>query len=59
MMVTNEARTQASTPSLLAAEVQNEPQWIVWPDAEHEATWAEEELARELLPAEVLAALGR
>lgn len=52
-MATNASRTRGSAPpALLLAEVQNEPQWIVWPDVEHEAAWAEEELAREWIAAE-------
>ena len=49
-------RTHPAAPNtLLQAEVQNELQWIVWPDVEHEAAWAEDELARELRAAEQLA----
>ncbi len=52
-MASNPTRTRRSAaPSLLSAEVANEPQWIVWPDVEHEAAWAEEELAREWSAAE-------
>lgn len=52
-MATDAARTRnPNPPSLLMAEVQNEPQWIVWPDVEHEAAWAEGELAREWIAAE-------
>lgn len=41
--------------ALLLAAVCNEPQWIVWPDVEHEAAWADEELTREWQAAERIA----
>jgi hypothetical protein len=37
-------QTKADEATRFEAEVANEPQWVVWPDASEEAEWAAGEL---------------
>jgi hypothetical protein len=46
--------TSAAGRDRLTLEISNEPQWIVWPDADEEAAWADDELKRELASAQAL-----